>query len=143
MADNRIELPDGAWADLRSPRSVTRGARKPVRTATARLNRYRDALRELSGEKYDPPVRTKEEEKAVQNAWQLSPEEIEIYDSVQEPLTVALIEAWSFDAPITVDGLNEIPAQDADALIIHCSPMLDDLFVDTATPDTESEDSPT
>jgi hypothetical protein len=136
----RVDLPNG-WADIRSPRLVTRKARKPIKLSWTRVNDYRDQLRQLSGEDQMPPQRTDEEQMAVAASYSLSPEEIELYDDLNEPLTVALVSEWSYDQPITIEGLNSLPADDAEDLILRCAPLLTDVFIDT-TP-SRDEDSPT
>jgi hypothetical protein len=48
MPDHRLDLPGDQWADIRDPRKMTRGARKPIRAAMLTLHRYRSDLQEWS-----------------------------------------------------------------------------------------------
>jgi hypothetical protein len=122
----RFDLPNGNWADIRDAREVTRKQRKPVQSAYMALRQYRS--------EHEPPQVAEGETPAF------APEELDLANAINEPMVIALVEAWSYEQPVTLDGLDEIPAPDADALIEHCAGI--NLFPDLSAHSLE-DDSPT
>ena len=110
----RIELPAGAWAELRDPDVVTERGRKPLVTA-------------LDGAT-----------KAVDDGAVVT-----TMIDVQTACVVVMVEAWSFDLPIEADSLLDLPAKTVDALRKECAKYQDELMPDFGpTPDKASPSVP-
>ena len=114
----RIELPAGAWAELRDPDVVTERQRRPVVTALGRASKYEGM--EDGG--------------------------MAALVNVADAVLMAMVEAWSFAAPITMDGLDDLPAKTVTALRKACEPFQKELLPDfgptpdPATPTVPSND---
>ncbi len=114
-APARVELPGGGWADLRDPDAVTERQRKPFLAASGRLVKSDDM--EDSGF-------------------------IAVLD-VQDALVLALVNAWSYEAPVTADSLLDLPCKALDALRAACFAHRDALTPDFGpTPDPASPTEP-
>lgn len=111
----RIDLPGGAWAELRDPDVVTERQRKPLVTAIGRVTKAEGM------------------EDAGFSA---------IFDA-QDATIMVMVEAWSFDAPVVADSLLDLPAKTVDALRTACQPYQKDLMPDfSVDPDPESPSEP-
>lgn len=109
---DKIDLPGGAWAQLRDPDTITERQRRPIKAAMIAAG--------SSGE--------------FQAA---------LADGIFDHLVLALLESWSFDAPVTAEGLLDLPGSAYDALTKACTPMLKQILPDFApTPDPESPSAP-
>lgn len=85
----RIELPDGAWAELRSPRTVPERLRRPVTKMMFAISNNQEI------QNTDDNV--------------VNPELVGIYSELNDLMIVARVVAWSFDLPISVDGVLDLP----------------------------------
>jgi hypothetical protein len=91
----RHDLPSGAWIETRDARAVTERLRRPVKHASGR---FRNDMG--------------------------SDEAMAVYDDVLDLATVALISAWSFDAPVVVDSLLDLSGDDIDAVRAIIEPLM-------------------
>jgi hypothetical protein len=115
----RIELPDGAWADVRddigkAPRRLTKaiGAAQIAMAALPSFAAIRNAAKTAD---------TTDIENAASNLSQnMSAEDIPLMmplmDRMKEAQVLALVTAWSFDLPITAESLDELPEDAFDVL---------------------------
>jgi hypothetical protein len=85
----RIELPDNAWAELRNPRTVPERLRRPVTQMMFSIANNQE----------------------IQNAENdvVNSELVGIYSELNDLVIVARVAAWSFDLPISVDGVLDLP----------------------------------
>lgn len=85
----RIELPDNAWAELRNPRTVPERLRRPVTQMMFAIANNQE----------------------IQNAENdvVNSELVGIYSELNDLVIVARVAAWSFDLPISVDGVLDLP----------------------------------
>ena len=96
----RVDLPSGNHAILRDPEQTTEAQRRPAKLASLRLAGISDALRDPAALAALPDVQ-------ADSLFRFS-----------ETVAVALIESWSFDLPVTVEGLQQIPgAKDYQTLL--------------------------
>lgn len=98
---DKLEVP-GGWAKLRDPDAVTERQRKPFVKAVGRASKISDA--DDGG--------------------------ISLLVEVQDALVLALVEEWSFDAPVTADGLEDLPHKAITALRVACQAFRDELLPD-------------
>lgn len=134
---NRIDLPNGNWADLRPVGEVSERLRRPIKRLTAKLASYPDFMR---------AVDTAQSKKKLTQADQLSiasamGDSFDVLEELQDRLVIAAVRGWSFPQDITVDGLLDIPCMASDALREAAAPYQSALNPDMG-PSPEA-DSPT
>ena len=111
----RLDLPGGAWAELRDPAAVTERQRKPFVAAIGRASKADGA--EDGG--------------------------LSAMIDVQDSLIVAMVAAWSFDAPVGAEGLLDLPHGTVSALRLECMKFQADLLPDfSVDPDVKSPTAP-
>jgi hypothetical protein len=84
----RIELPESAWAELRSPRSVPERLRRPVTKLMFQISQQQ--AENMTNEVVDPEM-------------------VMIYSELNDLLIVARVIAWSYDSPINVESVLDLP----------------------------------
>jgi hypothetical protein len=135
--DRLITLPGGQSATLRRPEDVSERLRRPISRA---MRGVRPGIQErgqvIARMDDGPDGRPTAEKLAAQAALQydMTNEEADAYQDAGDYAAVALIEHWTFDLPISVDGLLDLPARTLDALRVAIAPHVSALFVD-ASPD--------
>ena len=91
------------WVVLRDPQSVSEKHRRPVFEKSAEGMGFTE---------------------------EASPEAVRFFNEFNDLLAVALVEEWSFDAPITVEGLLELPGRTYDDVRRLVTPFLGELIPD-------------
>jgi hypothetical protein len=153
----RIDLPNGAWAELRRPEDVTERQRRPLTKAMRGVRpEIVDRGREIASMDDGPDGKPTPDKQAAQQQLQydMTNEEADCYQLAGDLAAVALVESWSFTVngepiPLTLDGLLDLPARSLDALRLVVGPLVNDLFLDaevnkaTASPFAPSNGSAT
>lgn len=98
----RIDLPEGAWAELADPRKVSERRRRSYVNAMAAFNAATASLPRTEDGNPDPRF--------------CGSEHAELLDTALDLLTVALIKAWSYEQPVTVEAIQDLPVDVFDAL---------------------------
>ena len=91
---------NGGWVDFREPEDVPERLRRKVTTMSSRAAK-------IAG-KFEADEPTDVEEAELQFL-------LEFNDAV----SICLVMGWSFDAPVTVEGLLELPASAYDFIVRH------------------------
>jgi hypothetical protein len=107
-----VNLPDDEWADLRHPRKVPERLRRQVTMASAALGLDVDLKAVGDAENDDEALKL------------LGIGGLEQSNDVNDLGVVAFVEAWSFDAPITIDSVRDLPADVYDALRTIVAPLI-------------------
>ena len=111
----RLDLPAGAWAELRDPEAVTERQRKPFIGALGRAAKAEGS--DDGG--------------------------LSAMIEVQDSLVMAMVVAWSFESPVVADSLLDLPHKTVSVLRTACikyqSELLPDFGVD---PDPASPTEP-
>ena len=113
---DKVSLPGDAWAQLRDPDTVTERQRKPFVTAIGRVAKADGMDDGGMGALFD----------------------------VQDCLVLAMVQEWSFEFPVTADGLLDLPHKAISALRVECAKFQDELMPDfgpTKDPDTPTAPS--
>ena len=111
----RIDLPAGAWAELRDPDAVTERQRKPFVAALGRATKYEG----------------------------MDDGGLSSMMDVQDALVMAMVEGWSFTLPVNADSLLDLPHKTVTALRTACTPFQAELMPDFGpTPDPDSPTVP-
>lgn len=149
MAQGRIELPDEQWAVLRDPKTVTRRHRRPVEDAISGVRSEIMSQLGTANEKLER-ARKDNDEEAIKVAEleqrrvtdQLTKDEKAAMRDANEAAIVALVERWSYEAPVTLDAVLDIlPAPASDALQAAVAPHVSAMFLRTQ-PDPMSPNQP-
>ena len=98
----RLDLPGGAWAELRDPEAVTERQRKPFIGALGRAAKAEGS--EDGG--------------------------LTAMIEVQDTLVMAMISSWSFELPIAADSLLDLPHKTVSALRTACTKFQAELLPD-------------
>jgi hypothetical protein len=95
----KIALPGDTWALLRDPKAVTERQRRPVTRLAAGLHAS-GALKGIDAESGEG----------------LTVEALDGMSDLNDAIVLALVAEWSFDLPITADGLLDLPGAVYDSL---------------------------
>ena len=115
----RHEVNDG-WVELRDPKHVSERNRRPIIAKATSMKALADKI----------------------DAEEFNEAEFNALYSFNDLVAVALISAWSWDVPVTVDGLLDLAASDYDAILKLTAPLVSDLMP-SFEPDPENPESPT
>ena len=136
----KITLPDGGWASLRDPKKVPERLRRPLVTLQRRMLGT-DMAKAFEGV---DDVKSLDESKALDLLRPIiASEDYGMLDDINDLLIVALVEEWSFDLPITVEGSLDLPGDARDALIAACQPLVGPLTGQVEEADITDPTSPT
>jgi len=134
----RIELPDGAWANLRKPSAVPERLRRPVTKAM-----FVVASGTAGKALMDVDQDLSNEAKAAQVAQSLNPDTLDLYSNLNDLLIVARVSEWSYDLPITLDGVLDLPSNAYEVLQeVTAQDILEMMPNFTASADNDSPTRP-
>lgn len=119
-------LPNNAWAEIREPHEVSERLRRPVTKALMEVGKNQSLTAEGD---------------AAEVAASLSVEELTSFEVLNDLLIVARVSAWSFDLPINLDSVLDIPSDAYDALRVIVAEDVTRMMPNFAASD--SPDSPT
>lgn len=136
MTTTAFSLPDGGSAILRDPKLVTERHRRPVTRLNSRI--AGSAVGQLLASK--DSMTEPEFEEAARKI--LATEEWALLDDLNDALIVALVESWPYAAPVTSEGLLDIPGEAYDALKIEASKHVTALMPSFAVSPVEESPTP-
>jgi len=99
----RIELSNSGWAELRDPAAVPVRLRRPVEKMLFDISQSNgtEALANNAGN---------QEQAAAELAANIDGELFSKFNDLNDLLILARVAAWSFDLPITLDSVLDLPA---------------------------------
>ena len=106
----KISLPSGGWAVLREASAVPVKLRRPVEKAILALGQSQAKNALVSA----PDL--SDSEKVAEVAASIKPEILDQFNDLNDLLIVAVVESWSFEAPISVESLGDFSQADYEAL---------------------------
>lgn len=112
---NRQTVP-GGWIEYREPTEVAEKYRRTVMRLSQRGSRF-SKFAQADGT-FDTDAMNEDE----------SGELISFMSDFNDAVAVALINAWSFDLPVTAENLLELPGAVYDMIVKHCSPLAKELL---------------
>lgn len=95
---------NGGWVDFREPEDVPERLRRKVTTMSARAIR-------IAG-KFKTADEAPDEIEAGE-------EELSFLLDFNDAVAICLVMGWSWDAPVTIEGLMELPAHAYDHIVRH------------------------
>jgi hypothetical protein len=101
----RIELSNSGWAELRDPAAVPVRLRRPVEKMLFDISQSNgtEALANAAGD---------QEQAAAELVANIDGELFSKFNDLNDLLILARVAAWSFDSPITLDSVLDLPASD-------------------------------
>ena len=121
MAKTDIE---GGWVVLRDPKEVPERLRRPILAKASKIGTQAQALANGDESGVD--------EDTISGMFEFN-----------DLLAIALIKEWSFDAPVTVDNLLDLPANSYDAIQKVVAPLLEPLMPSFSVEDSSDPKAPT
>ena len=118
----RVDLPDGAFAELYDPLKVPERKRRPVVAALVAFMKDRAAA---NVPQFDTKAMSEDEAAAL--SAQLDPDLLIAADALNDSVVVALVREWSFGA-VSEDVLLDMPADAYKVLSEACAPHLNALM---------------
>lgn len=120
----KLDLGDGNWAHLRDPKKVPERLRRPIVQALTR------ALADNGGEQLAglDPKDLQAPDAAAKVSQYLKPEFLTVMADVNDLLVIALVDEWSFDVPVSLDSVLDLPGDEYDALQTGVAPLLKDVL---------------
>ncbi len=114
-----VQLPDGQTAHFRDPGQVPERLRRPVSRALM------SSMRGLDSVEVDPAtgdVRELTEREIGERM--IASGGMDALDDANDLLVLALVTGWSYDAPVTLEALLDLPGDAYDALREESAPHL-------------------
>ncbi|MEV5943646.1 hypothetical protein [Streptomyces sp. NPDC051994] len=117
---NRIPLP-GGWADLRPVCDITERLRRPIKRLSARLASYpafMEAIQEAEAKGDGANMSAADQLKVAATMG----DAFDVLEELQDQLVVAAVRGWSWDFPVTVEAVLDLPTPALDELRRAVSP---------------------
>jgi hypothetical protein len=114
---------EGSWAQIRDAKELTVGGQRKIQQAVVRV----------SAETQEAMRRNEKRKKGTDpEAFTMPPEDFAALNEANDMCILALVREWSFDEPVTLEGLQELPLQDYEMLRAICAPAVRSATVDFA-----------
>lgn len=102
----RVDLPDGAWAELRPPRKVNERRRRQF---VAAMSDFQKSIGELP-----------RDEKGETDPRLFGAQQQQLFEDAIDLLVVCLVSNWSFDTPIEANSISDFDVDVVDELKRAC-----------------------
>lgn len=145
-----VALPNGQWAELRDPEEVSERQRRLVRKAQMRISLHANEMQEaqrlassgvVQADGTIDPADTAEVLSATKRLVESGALD-DVDDAVDVSLSV-LVCRWSFDGPVTLDAIVDLPGGAYTALRAAAQPLFQGMSPDfDPSPDQDSPISP-
>ena len=123
MSQSTVDLGKHGTATLRDPSDVPEKARRVAHRAQIAVQAFMEELKTRGEVPADLDVSEVDEATTRRIGLLTTLEHPELMEDLSDAVIVALVEAWPFAAPITVDGVRELPGAAYDALRAACQPL--------------------
>jgi hypothetical protein len=139
----KINLPGENWALLRDPGDVSERLRRPFVNLQRRLigSGVGKVLMDLAPDGDVEKVDDRKTMEALRPV--IADPDFEIIEDLNDLLVVALVAEWSFEAPVTLDAVLDLPNAVRTALVAACEPLVGPLVGETPDEDLFDPASPT
>jgi hypothetical protein len=111
------------WVLLRDPRLVSERSRRPI---IAKMTTMQAVAEKVTGE-----------------GTTVDEAEFNALYAFNDLVAIALIKEWSWDVPVTIDGLLDLPAADYDAILKITAPLVSELMPSFSPDGANDPESPT
>lgn len=130
---SRLELPDGQWAELASPRKVSELKRRRYIAAMTNLTSGTADLPQIPGD-FDP--KTGKQAPSSPDPKYFNGSHMALSDALGDALILCLVREWSF-GEVSAAALEELPVDTFEPLFKACRDLAPEL-----TPDYGADDDP-
>jgi hypothetical protein len=121
----KLPLPDEGWVLLRDPAKVPERLRRPVTNMAAGLQ---PEITAATGDEGDPT---------------LTADVLARFQALNDLVIVALVAEWSFEGPVSVEAVGDLPGDAYDVLRRETAKWVNDLIPDfSPDPDPASPTGP-
>lgn len=123
MSARRVRLPADGWAELRDVRQVPERLRRPLLALHVRVAAFVDPERLAALQQADTAtaLATLGPDMAVA---------LEVMSQLNDLMIVAMVGEWSYEAPVTVEAVLDLPGEAYDRLRLAVAPYVTDLIPD-------------
>jgi hypothetical protein len=140
----KVTLPGDNWALLRPADEVLERHARPLRQLQQRFALSNAAGAFLGLTDSERQALTEREMFDRMKAAGASADDLDMLDRINDLLIEAFVKEWSFDAPVSAEGLLDLPGQARAALVAECEKAAGPLLSgDTSDEDVLDDDSPT
>ncbi|MFI0894894.1 hypothetical protein [Streptomyces sp. NPDC020983] len=109
---HRVELP-GGWADLRPVSDITERMRRPIKRLSTRLTSYPSFMEAVQQGEAAGGELSSEQQLAIAASMG---DAFDVLEELQDALVVAVTRGWSWEHPVSADGVLDLPTPALDAL---------------------------
>jgi hypothetical protein len=102
----RVEI-KGGWVEYREPSEVPERLRRKVVNMASRAAGLANRLQTIDVDNAESIV-------------ELNEADMEFLSSFNDAVAICLVSAWSFDPPLTVEGLGDLPSHAYDSIVGWC-----------------------
>jgi hypothetical protein len=120
---HREQLPNGGWADLRDNAEVSERLRRPIRAIQIKLAKdpaFAGVVAEAA-KKGPDAVKDMAESEAAKMATEMGDESAALLDELNDRCIMARVAGWSYEVPVTLDALLDLPGPAYDRLKQLCA----------------------
>ncbi|MEY9944886.1 hypothetical protein [Kitasatospora sp. GAS1066B] len=114
----------GAWVDLREPSEVPERLRRPARRLQLTLASnpaFAEVIKQAGKGSAPQSVDDIDEDDALAMAQQMGPDAYDVMDQLNDWAVVGRVMGWSFEGPVTIDTLQDLPGATYDELRALCA----------------------
>ena len=122
----RLDLPDGEWAELASPRKVSDRRR---RSFLAAMNDTAAATADLP-QVANPRSMEAGQPLTIPDPARMTGAQAELQFHAFDLLVLCFVKAWSFPDPVSLEAVEDLDTGAKDTLTAACLPLLEDLMPD-------------
>ncbi len=123
MSQSIVNLGKYGTATLRDPSDVPERARRVAHRSQIAVQAFMEELKTRGEVPADLDVTEVDEPTTRRIGLLTTLERPELMEDLNDAVIVALVEQWPFPAPVTLDGVRELPGAAYDALRTACQPL--------------------
>lgn len=123
---SRLELPDGEWAEMASPRKVSDRRRQAYLVAVADASAATADLPKIVG----PADANGFPGPDVPDPAYLRGEHIRLQTHAFDLMVLCFVKAWSFETAVTLEAVEDLDTGSKDALVAACLPLMEEMMPD-------------
>ena len=123
---SRLDLPDGEWAELASPRKVSDRRR---RSFLAAMNDTAAATADLP-QVANPRSLEPGQPLTIPDPARMTGDQVELQFHAFDLLVLCFVKAWSFETPVTLEAVEDLDTGSKDTLTAACLPLMEEMMPD-------------
>ncbi len=129
----RLDLPDGEWAELASPRKVSDRRRRAFISAMNDSNAATADLPQIPNPRAAKPGQPA----TVPDPMHMTGEQADLQFHAMDMLVLCFVKAWSFEGEINLDTIEDLDTGSKDTLVAKCVEFIPELVPDYGSADPD------